>query len=215
MEFIKKYRIVCYLLFVTLISIFIAFNYFNNKKPKEIIIERKTIVDEQVPTKDDLPTIDFESIRKKYSNKDIKGALRIYDEEFEEIVFQTDNNEYYIDHGELFLDYRLDIDTSKIKVIYGQGSTKSNIIAKYLQEKYYKEHKYLELETEKAIYKYEIISVYEGKININKVDINNLIDNSIIIYNNDKNNENEFIIYQSTINDKILSIIGRRVKINS
>lgn len=223
MEFIKKYRIVCYLLFVTLISIFIAFNYFNNKKPKEIIIERKTIVDEQVPTKDDLPTIDFENIRKKYSNKDIKGALRIYDEEFEEIVFQTDNNEYYIDHcyngkksnGELFLDYRLDIDTSKIKVIYGQGSTKSNIIAKYLQEKYYKEHKYLELETEKAIYKYEIISVYEGKININKVDINNLIDNSIIIYNNDKNNENEFIIYQSTINNKILSIIGRRVKINS
>lgn len=41
MEFIKKYRIVCYLLFVVLISIFIAVNYFNNKKPKEIIIERK------------------------------------------------------------------------------------------------------------------------------------------------------------------------------
>ena len=79
MEFIKKYRIVCYLLFVALISIFIAFNYFNNKKPKEIVIERKPIVDEQVPTKDDLPTIDFESIRKKYDNKDIKGALRIYD----------------------------------------------------------------------------------------------------------------------------------------
>lgn len=223
MEFIKKYRIVCYLLFVVLISIFIAVNYFNNKKPKEIIIERKPIVDEQVPTKDDLPTIDFESIRKKYNNKDIKGALRIVDEDFEEIVFQTNNNDYYIDHcyngkktnGELFLDYSLDIDTSKIKLIYGQGSIKSNIIEKYLQEEYYQKHKYLELETDKAIYRYEIISLYEGKININNFDINNLIDSSRVIYNKDVTNENEFIIYQSIINDKLLSIIGRRVKINS
>ncbi len=223
MEFIKKYRIICYLLFIILISIFITLNYLNNDKAKEIIIERKPIVDEQIPTKDDLPTIDFESIRNKYHNKDIKGALRITNEEFEAIVFQADDNDYYLTHsydgkkanGELFLDYRLDIDTSKIKLIYGQGSNKSNIIEKYFQEDYYKKHKYLELETEKLIYKYEIIALYEGKVNIKNIDINNLVNNSRIVYSKEFTSENEFIIYQSTINKKVLSIIGKRVKINS
>lgn len=223
MEFIKKYRVIGYLLLIILISMFITINYFNNKKAKEIIIERKTILDEQIPTKDDLPSIDFESIRKKYKNKDIKGALRITNEDFEAIVFQTDNNDYYLTHsydgkkanGELFLDYRLNIDTSNIKLIYGQGSHKSKIIEKYLQEDYYKNHKYIELETDKLIYKYEIISVYEGNLNINKMDINHLINNSRIIYNKEFTEKGEFIIYQNTINNKVLSIIGQRVKINS
>lgn len=223
MEFIKKYRVIGYLLLIILISMFITMNYVNNKKAKEIIIERKAILDEQIPTKDDLPTIDFESIRKKYKNKDIKGALRIINEDFEAIVFQNDNNDYYLTHsydgkktnGELFLDYRLNIDTSNIKLIYGQGSSKSKIIEKYLQEDYYKNHKYIELETDKLIYKYEIISVYEGKLNINKMDINHLINNSRIVYNKEFTENGEFIIYQNTINNKVLSIIGKRVKINS
>ena len=53
----------------------------------------------------------MDALRKKYHNNDIKGAIRITDEKFEEIVFQTDDNKYYLTHdyrgkknsGEIFI----------------------------------------------------------------------------------------------------------------
>lgn len=166
-----KYRIVVYIVIIALIGLGLFINHSNNKKMKEIEIVKKPIINEEVPTKK-IPTIDFNALRKKY-NKDIVGAIRILDEDFEEVIFQTKDNKYYLKHnykgkydinGEIFLDYRVNIDNSKIKLIYGHSAPNyklpSNTLEKYYDEEYYKTHKYLELETDKDIYKYEIVSVY-------------------------------------------------------
>ena len=77
MKIFKKYNIIIYIFLIICATIIIAYNVFEYQKTKSIVIERKNIVDEQVPTNDNMPSIDFEKIRKKYDNKDIKGVIRI------------------------------------------------------------------------------------------------------------------------------------------
>lgn len=219
MNFIKKYKIYIYIFIIILVAGIIIFKIYDYQRPKSIEINRKQVVDEEVPTKNNLPTIDFESIRKKYS-KDIKGALRISDEKFEEIVFQGDDNEYYLNHnyrnkkgnGEIFIDCNLDIDSSKIKVLYAQGSSKMKIFENYYDSEYYKAHKYLELETDKEVYKYEVVALIEDEVNYKEFDSEELVKKAKYIYNVDFTNEDEFLIVKFSKNDKIVSILSRKVK---
>lgn len=219
MNFIKKYKIYIYIFIIILVAGIIIFKIYDYQRPKSIEINRKQVVDEEVPTKNNLPTIDFESIRKKYS-KDIKGALRISDEKFEEIVFQGDDNEYYLNHnyrnkkgnGEIFIDCKLDIDSSDIKVLYAQGSSKMKIFENYYDSEYYKAHKYLELETDKEVYKYEVVALIEDEVNYKEFDSEELVKKAKYIYNVDFTNEDEFLIVKFSKNDKIVSILSRKVK---
>ena len=220
MKIIKKYHIIIYIFLIMCASIIILCKLSDYRKSKSIVIERKNIVDEQVPTKDNLPTIDFDKIRKKYNNKDIKGAIRISGESFEKIVFQTDNNTYYLTHnynkkksgGEIFLDKDLNIDKSKIKVLYGNGSKDSLIFKNYYDEQYYNKHKYLELETDKEIYKYEVLLIYSGKIDYKKFDVNSIIKDSLYTYNLDFSEDNEFLIIETIIDNKEISLVSKKVK---
>jgi sortase B len=171
MKYIKKYRFIIYLLIIIIIGSIGYINFNNKQKYTELVIERKTSDEEVVPTETRKP-IDFAAMKKKY-NKDIIAALRIVDEDFEEIIFQSKDNKYYLKHdykgnssvnGEIFADYRINIDESKIKLIFGHTAPSyklpSNTFEKYYDKSYYDKHKYIELETEKGIYKYEIFSVY-------------------------------------------------------
>ena len=219
MKTIKKYHVIIYiaLIICTLIAIFI--NVLNYKKSKSIEIIRKPIVNEKTPVKDNIPTIDFEKLRKKYNNKDIKGAIRINNESFEEIIFQTNNNTYYLNHnyrkkkgsGEIFLDSKLDIDNSKIKIIYGSASKKSTIFKKYFDEQYYINHKYIELETEKLIYKYEVMLVYSGNLSYEVFNSQKVLNNSLYTYNVDFSDNDEFLIYSTVIDNKQISIVCKKV----
>lgn len=219
MKFIKKYKIYIYILIVILLVGFISFKIYDYQRTKSIEIDRKQIVDEKMPTKDNLPTIDFDSIRKKYSN-DIVGALRISDEKFEEIVFQAKDNDYYLNHnyrgksgsGEIFIDSKLDINSSKIKVLYGQGSNKMNLFEKYYDSEYYKKHKYLELETDKVVDKYEIVSLVEDEIDYKKFDSENIVKKSKYIYNVEFTDDDEFLIIEFNKGNKVVSIISKKVK---
>ena len=223
MKYIKKYRIIIYILLIAIIGAVGYINFSNKQKSTEIVIERKISKDEVVPTKQ---PIDFEKMRKKY-NKDIVGAIRINNEDFEEVIFQTKNNEYYLKHnykgkysvnGEIFADYRINLDTSKIKLVYGHSAPNyylpSNTFEKYYEESYYKDHKYLELETEKDIYTYEIFSVYvetsdwyymnidfkkdlEYTNHYNKLKKKSMYDTGVEISSND-----EILIYQTCSNKK-------------
>ena len=219
MKYITKYRLIVYILLIIFTSIIILLRFYDYDKNKYIEIQRKDIVDEQVPLANNLPTIDFEVLRNKYNNKDIKGAIRISDDNFEEIVFQGNDNEYYLEHdyrgknnkGEIFIDYQLNIDTSKVKFLYGEGSPKTNIIKNYFYDEYYKNHKYLELETDKVIYKYEILCVYEGDLNYKEFDMEKIINDSLYIYNIEYNEEDEFLVFQTKINGNIISLISKKV----
>lgn len=112
------------------------------------------------------------NLQDKYQNPDIKGILSI-EEQFNYPVAQTIDNDYYLNHnyykesdklGSIYLDYRVNLETSKKILIYGHSSTKQdtyfNTLENYYDEDYYNNHKYITLETETNIYRYEIFSVY-------------------------------------------------------
>ena len=113
----------------------------------------------------------IQTYKKEYQNEDIIGILRI-EGVLNTLLVQTDNNYYYLGHlvnkkynktGSVFVDYRTNIDNSKQVNIYGHSSSSYDIpfnnLKKYLKEDFYKEHKYLTIETENKTYKYEIFSV--------------------------------------------------------
>ena len=205
MKYIKKYHNVIHILLVICALVIIGLRIKDMRRPKSIEIERKSVVDEKVPTISDEPTIDFEKLRKKYNNKNIKGAIRIGSDKFEEVVFQTKDNTYYLKHnyrgkktnGEIFIDYRLDIDKSDIKVIYAEGSSKGEII---------------EIETDKLVYKYEVVSLIEKKITHVDFNINDVIKNSLYVYNDNLEDVKEYLIVVNKKNNKYYSIICKKVK---
>ena len=214
MKYIKKYQWLIYILLVICASSVVLFKFLDIQRPKAIVIERKNIVDGEIPTKDDLPTIDFDYLRKKYDNKDIKGAIRIDNSDFEEIVFQTKNNSYYLNHNyrgkkngsEIFLDYRSDIDTSDLKIIYSKNI---NMLKDYNNKEYYNEHKYIELETDKAIYKYEIVSILNDDIDYSKFKYSDI--KYDVVYNESVSDEDEFLIFKTYMDNDTICIISKKV----
>ena len=219
MKYITKYRLIVYVLLIVFTSIIVIFRFYDYDKNKYIEIKRKKIVDEKTPIANNTPTIDFETLRNKYNNKDIKGAIRISDENFEEIVFQGSDNNYYLEHdyrgkkdkGEIFIDYSQNIDNSKVKIIYGEGSSKTAILKKFYSDEYYKAHKYLELETDKLIYRYEILCVYNGHVDYNKFNIENIVKDSPYIYNIEYGENSEYLVFETKIDKNIISIISMKV----
>ena len=88
-------------------------------------------------------------------------------------VLQGSDNDYYLNHdaygnsnymGSIYLDYRVDIDSSKKLLIYGHNSSNIDMPFKILEEfydkDYYDNHKYVWITTSTAKKKYEIFSIY-------------------------------------------------------
>lgn len=203
-----------YVLLIFIIVFIVGYNLKDIKSEKKIHIIRKELVNE-IPTKEDLPTIDFVSIRKKYNNNDIIGAIRITNSNFEEIIFQSKNNKYYLNHrynkksgsGEIFIDYRNKIDTSKIKFIYISGSKKRNILLNYFESNNCNSN--IEIETEKKIYKYELVNIYNNKLDYNNINYDEINNNATC----GKINLDDEILVINSVKDKITrNIIMRRVK---
>ena len=219
MKYIKKYHTLIHILLVICALIIIGLKINDIRKPKSVVIERKSGIQEKVPTMSDNPTIDFDKLRRKYNNKDIKGAVRINNESFEEVVFQTNNNSYYLKHnyrgkktnGEIFIDYRLDIDNGVIKVIYGEGTSTCDVFKKYYKKEYYDQHKYIELETDKSIYRYEVVSLIEKKITHIDFDINDILEKSLYVYDKDAKENDNYLVIVNKNNGKYYSIICKKV----
>lgn len=115
----------------------------------------------------------IKSFQEKYNNLDIKGILKIKNEDYEIPVLQTDNNEYYLTHlpnksknavGSVFLDYRNDIDNSKKNLIYGHNSrtlkTPFTILEKFYDKEYFYNHDEAYLITENQTRTYKLFSLY-------------------------------------------------------
>ena len=219
MKYIKKYHTMIHILLIICALLIVGIKVDDLRKPKSVEIERKAGTEEKVPTISDEPTIDFEKLRKKYNNKNIKGAVRISNEDFEQIIFQTDNNSYYLNHnyrgkktnGEIFIDYRLDIDKSNIKVIYGEGTSIAEIFNNYYNKNYYEQHKIIEVESDKSVYRYEVVLLIEKKITHNDFDINSILKNSLYVYNEDIDNINDYLVIVNKKNNKYYSIICKKV----
>lgn len=113
------------------------------------------------------------NLREEYNNKDIKGVLEIDNTDYIVPILQGSDNNYYLNHdaygnrsgmGSIYLDFRVDIDTSRKLLIYGHNSSNIDMPFKILEEfydkDYYDNHKYVWITTSTAKKKYEIFSIY-------------------------------------------------------
>lgn len=126
----------------------------------------------------------LDEYRNYYNNSDIRALIKIDSLEISSLVVQADDNDYYLNHlenketsryGSLMLDYRTNLDTSKINIIYGHMSnsdvTPFKRLEEYLNEDFYVNNPYIEITTDDNTYRYEIFSV----ANINKTSNKHLL----------------------------------------
>lgn len=181
----------------------------------------------------------IDEYRELFNNNDIVGILNINSLNISSLIVQGSDNEYYLNHlenkessiyGSLMLDYRTNLNNSKINLIYGHMSnsdaTPFKKLDKYLDYDFYKDNKLIEITDEYNTYKYEIFSV--AKISKNEyrhlqVKFNNedeLIDQynwfkEISIYKSDINlnsSDNVLILQTCTKNsDEFILVISRKI----
>ena len=120
--------------------------------------------------KEDTKIVD--RLKKEYNNDDIVGVIEIPNL-FKEILLQTSDNDYYLNHnikkeediyGATFLDYRNDLLNDKKLLVYGHSDMEItlsfNKLSNYNNQEFYENNKYIYLYTNDKKYKYEIFSSY-------------------------------------------------------
>lgn len=166
---------------ILIISIFLFyFNIFYTLSNREKVVEveiSEPVIDKVDKKDDDNIDIDdkkYISVRNStiYKNDNYIGNLLIENTNFKEPIYQYEDNDYYLTHdglgrkkssGATYLDYRVNILDKKL-LIYGHNnnslSLPFSILENYNDYDYYQKHKYLYLEVDDELYKYEIFSVY-------------------------------------------------------
>ena len=234
----RKIKIILCLILVFLIVILLIDNHLKQEE------DTLKIVINETPTEERNNEIIIKKLKQEYDNNDLKGYIEFKANNKKFPIMQTTNNEYYLYHtpdnkqsnkGSIFLDYRVNIDTSKKLIIYGHSSrTKDfpfNFLKNYHDAEYYQNNKYIDIITGTTTKRYEIFSVYVetedfSYMNTNFADdqdylnhINDLKEKSIYKTKTNLSKEDEILIIQtcSTHNDyqkyknKYLLIISRRV----
>lgn len=145
----------------------------NNKIKEEIIIVDDEVI-EELPIE---PEEENESVIIPDEEKEVDeivgvAKISIPNTDFNEDIFQSKDNEFYLNHnregeysrnGEIFLDYRVNLDKSKINLIYGHSAPydlPSNIMEEYYDKAYMLEHPYIVIKTKNKEYKYQVFSVF-------------------------------------------------------
>ena len=230
----KNKKFVVIILFLLIESFCLQYFSNNNEElvPKE---ENKTVDWNFVVKQVDDKTID--NYRKDYNNQDIIGELVIANSNFKEIVVQTNDNEFYLDHsvdktynrlGSIFMDYRNMVDDRKI-IIYGHNSediyTEFNLLENYLNFDYYKEHQDIYFKTINNNYHYKVFSVFivindYRYINLNFSDdeynkhLNYLKEQSVYDTYVDVNDNDEIIVLQTCYfqpKNSYLVVVGKKL----
>lgn len=230
----KNKKFVVIILFLLIESFCLQYFSNNNEElvPKE---ENKTVDWNFVVKQVDDKTID--NYRKDYNNQDIIGELVIANSNFKEIVVQTNDNEFYLNHsvdktynrlGSIFMDYRNMVDDRKI-IIYGHNSediyTEFNLLENYLNFDYYREHQDIYFKTINNNYHYKVFSVFivindYRYINLNFSDdeynkhLKYLKEQSVYDTYIDVNDNDEIIVLQTCYfqpKNSYLVVVGKKV----
>ena len=187
---------------------------------------------------------DIKRLKQEYNNEDIVGILEIENSNYVVPILQADDNEYYLNHdaygkdnymGAIYLDFRVDIDSSRKLLIFGHNSSNVDmpfkILEKYYDEEYYNNHKYITITTSLTKKRYEIFSIFIetddfSYMNINFSDredylnhLNKLKDKSLFNTELSLSEDDEILILQtcSTHSDyrdyekKYLLVISKRI----
>ena len=170
----KKYKyLLCILSFLTLLSLILmnryeTLNAFNNNYVLEV--NDSTTESEEVPI---IKENEVEKLQKEYNNEDVVGTLEILNTDYKVPVVQGSDNNYYLRRlpnkeysimGSIFLDYRVNINTSKKLLIYGHNDKKIEmpfkILENYYDKSYLDSHKYVVITSKDRVRTYEIFSVF-------------------------------------------------------
>ena len=172
--------IMCFLILIGLIFSLFLINSDYNDYYLDIDIEQNNNINMPINYKEKI-----DKLKDKYNNDDVVGILEINNTDYVVPVMQGEDNDYYLNHtpngkknfmGSIYLDYRVDIDSSKKILIYGHNSSRVDMPFKILEEfydkDYYDNHKYVELTTSTTKKKYEIFSVYVETKDFDYMNIN-------------------------------------------
>ena len=168
----KKKKVLLLIIIILIVLVVLGFCLYKLKSNKNyylnVDIESNNNVNNPINYEDVI-----NNLRKEYNNEDIKGILEIDNTDYIVPVLQGSDNDYYLSHdaygnkngmGSIYLDYRVNIDTSRKLLIYGHNSSNIDMPFKILEEfydkDYYDNHKYVLLTTSTTKKKYEIFSVY-------------------------------------------------------
>lgn len=170
----KNIKMVAYAVLFVIFFVYLYFfvssqHYDDENKVNEIpAINNQEIIIDKPDYKEEI-----NKLKVDYNNNDIVGILSIENTDFNEIVVQTIDNDYYLEHslnkqydwrGQTFLDYRVDINNSKKLLIYGHNSGNYNlpfkIFENYYDSSYVNEHKYMYLQTDEEVKIFEIFAIY-------------------------------------------------------
>ena len=151
---------------ITSFIFIILFNYIMFIKQQDPLMYKLVI-------RENIDTINIiEKLQKDYNNKDIIALLNVSNE-IEEPIAQSIDNKYYLNHnlnkeddkyGTTYMDYRIDLNSSRKILIFGHSSkykdTTFNKLEKYYNKDYYENNKYIKVTTNDDIRTYKIFSVY-------------------------------------------------------
>lgn len=189
-KFIKEIGIILILCSFLYIGFFITEDSSSEEKltmteghleTTEVITELNVEVSTEMTTefeKDEALQEEILQLRKLYDNEDIVGYLKIDGTTIDYPVVQAKDNNFYLSHdinkklspnGAIFLDYENNIlQDDKNTVIYGHNMRKNIMfhdLRKFLDEKFYQEHKYITFNTLYKKQNFEIFSFYKTDIN--------------------------------------------------
>ena len=157
-----------YIIIILLVMLIISILTFNIHKYNNTL-KSKIINSNAIEVNYEINKIDYEEelnkVRNKYNNNDIVGILSNSDDTLNEIVMQSTDNDYYLEHlfdgnknhmGCIFMDYENQKDFSdKNTFIYGHHTNTGTMfysLESYKDQNYYNKHKTLFLETKDANY---------------------------------------------------------------
>ena len=169
-----------------LTTLFLAFIiYFHN--PTTVHTEKKTTTQPiaEVVIKEENYEEYINNLRIEYNNQDIVAVLQVPNL-FEEVIVQTDNNDYYLYHtatreekevGASFLDYRTNLTDSKKKLIYSHSDPWDELpftkIKNYNNKEYMENNPYIYLIDSYGKHKYEVFSSYIENKDFDYVNVEN------------------------------------------
>lgn len=222
-----RFKVVYYILILVLLGIIISDAYqIYQSKQEQYQIEAQAKINEP-------NTMNIEDYQQQYQNKDIIGKLTT--NFFKTLVVQGSDNEYYLNHlvdkqynilGSVYIDYRIDIDNSKVIIVYGHSSNEYdlpfNYLHQYLDKSTFENNNLIKLETENQTYQYELVTVKivnddnHLQVNFQENQWENHLENLTTgaIYSKNIDEQSEIIILQTCYlneDNKYLIIIGRKV----
>ena len=157
--------------------------YWNSPRTVEAVL-KPTVVEE--PVQEEINYEEYiNNLKIQYGNQDIIAILE-FPNVFEELVVQTNNNDYYLTHtatheersvGATFLDYRVNLYSSKKLLIYSHSDQWDQLpftnLKKYNDKDYFNQNPYIYLIDSTGKHKYEVFSSYIEAKDFDYVNVEN------------------------------------------